>query len=124
AWGEFNMLEHASALVDAGDLPVGRLLLLNGGARGRGPWRARRLAAVATRRLNGRGASTMALWLRDGEGDDAWTAAAAGAIAGTYRSTAIYGRVRDTEAMQRSVDEVLFVGASQAAIDRGALIGE
>src|SRR5690606_39269862 len=96
----------------------------NGGARGRGPWRARRLAAVATRRLNGRGASTMALWLRDGEGDDAWTAAAAGAIAGTYRSTAIYGRVRDTEAMQRSVDEVLFVGASQAAIDRGALIGE
>ena len=124
AWGEFNMLEHASALVDAGELPVGRLLLLNGGIRGRGGWRARRLAAVATRRLNGRGASTMALWLRDGEDDDAWTAAAAGAIAGTYRSTAIYGRVRDTEAMQRSVDEVLFVGATQAAIDRGAIIGE
>ena len=124
AWGEFNLLEHASALVDAGDLPVGRLLLLNGGVRGRGSFRARRLAAVATRRLNGRGASTMALWLRDGEDDDAWTAAAAGAIAGTYRSTAIYGRVRDTEAMNRSVDEVLFVGASQAAIDRGAIIGE
>jgi len=124
AWGEFNLLEHASALVDAGDLPVGRLLLLNGGVRGRGSFRARRLAAVATRRLNGRGASTMALWLRDGEDDEAWTAAAAGAIAGTYRSTAIYGRVRDTEAMKRSVDEVLFVGASQAAIDRGAIIGE
>ncbi|HSI98889.1 MAG TPA: leucyl aminopeptidase, partial [Patescibacteria group bacterium] len=124
AWGEFNLLEHASALVDAGDLPVGRLLLLNGGARGRGSWRARRLAAVATRRLNGRGASTLALWLRDGEDDHAWTAAAAGAIAGTYRSTDIYGRVRDTEAMKRSVDEVLFVGANQAAIDRGAIIGE
>ncbi len=123
-WGEFNVLEHASALVDAGDLPVERLLLLNGGVRGRGAYRARRLAAVATRRLNGRGARTLAIWLRDGEDDAAWTAAAAGAIAGTYRSTSIYGRVRDTEAMLRSVDEVVFVGASQAALDSGAVIGE
>ena len=123
-WGEFNLVEHASALVDAGDLPAERLLLLNGGVRGRGAFRARRLAAVATRRLNGRGARSLAIWLRDGEDDDAWTAAAAGAIAGTYRATAIYGRVRDTEAMQRSTDEVLFVGASQAAVDRGAIIGE
>lgn len=124
-WGEFNALEHPSALVDAGDLPVGRLLLLNAGARGRGSFRARRLAAVATRRLNGRGARTLALWLRDGEDDDAWAAAAAGAVAGTYRSTAVYGRVRDTDAMKRSVDEVLFLGgASQEAVDRGAHIGE
>jgi leucyl aminopeptidase len=123
-WGEFNALEHASALVDAGDLPVQRLLLLNGGVRGRGALRARRLAMLATRRLNGRGARTLALWLRDGEDADAWTAAASGAIAGTYRSTAIYGRVRDTEAMLRSVDEVLFIGADQAALDRGAIIGE
>ena len=123
-WGEFNVLEHASALVDAGDLPVGRLLLLNGGVRGRGAFRARRLAAVATRRLNGRGARTLAIWLRDGEGDDELTAAAAGAVAGTYRATAIYGRVRDTDAMRRSVDEVLFLGGAQDAVDRGAIIGE
>ena len=123
-WGEFNALEHASALVDAGDLPVQRLLLLNGGVRGRGAYRARRLAMLATRRLNGRGARTLALWLRDGEDAEAWAAAAAGAIGGTYRSTAIYGRVRDTEAMLRSVDEVLFIGADQAALDRGAVIGE
>jgi leucyl aminopeptidase len=123
-WGEFNALEHASALVDAGELPVDRLLLLNGGVRGRGAYRARRLAAVATRRLNGRGAQTLALWLRDGEDDDAWSAAAAGAIAGTYRATSIYGRVRDSDASLRSVDEVLFIGASQAALDRGAVIGE
>jgi leucyl aminopeptidase len=124
-WGEFNALEHPSALVDAGDLPVERLLLLNAGARGRGSFRARRLGAVATRRLNGRGARTLALWLRDGEDDDAWAAAAAGAVAGTYRSTAVYGRVRDTEAMKRSVDEVVFLGgASQEALDRGAHIGE
>ncbi len=124
-WGEFNVLEHASALTDAGDLPVQRLLLINGGTRGRGAWRARRLAQVATRRLNGRGARSMALWLRDGEDDDAWAAAASGAVAGTYRSTGVYGRVRDTEAMKRSVDEVLCVGgASQAAVDRGAEVGE
>lgn len=48
AWGEFNPVEHASALVDAGALPVERLLLLNGGTRGRGAFRARRLAQVAT----------------------------------------------------------------------------
>ncbi len=124
AWGEFNAVEHASALVDSGDLPAGRLLLLNAGARGRGAWRARRLAAMATRRLNGRGARTLALWLRDEEGRDAWSAAAAGAVAGTYRSTAIYGRVRDTEAMDRSVDEVLVLGAEQAALDEGTQVGE
>ena len=125
ASGEYNPLEHACALVDGGDLPVRWLLLLNAGVRGRGAWRARRLAAVATRRLNGRSAPTLALWLRDGEDDNGWAAAAAGAVAGTYRATAVYGRVRDTEAMKRSVSEVLCVGAgSQAALDRGAVIGD
>jgi leucyl aminopeptidase len=124
-WGEFNAVEHSTALVDAGNLRARRLLLLNGASRGRGPWRARRLAAAATRRLNGRGATTLALWLRDGEGEDDWTAAASGAIAGTYRPTDIYGRVRDTDAMKRSIEEVVFVGtASQAALDRGAEVGE
>jgi leucyl aminopeptidase len=123
-WGEFNLLEHAAALVDAGNLPAGRLLLLNGGTRGRDAYRARRLAAVATRRLNGRGAGSLALWLRDGEGRDAWVAAAVGAVAGTYRSTAVYGRVRDTDAMNRSVPEVLVLGAEQDALDEGLIIGE
>src|SRR5688572_5452427 len=125
AWGEYNPLEHPLALIDGGDLPARRLLILNAGSRGRGAWRARRLASVATRRLNGRGAARLALWLRDGEDDDAWAAAAAGAVAGTYRATDVYGRVRDTDAMKRSVDEVLCVGAtSQAALDRGVQVGE
>ncbi len=123
-WGEFNPLEHAAALVESGDLPVGRLLLLNGGARGRDAYRARRLASVATRRLNGRGAASLALWLRDDESREAWVAAAVGAVAGTYRSTAVYGRVRDTEAMARSVPEVLVLGAEQDALDEGLVIGE
>lgn len=123
-WGEFNPLEHASALVPAGDLAAEQLLLVNAGARGRDAWRARRVAAAATRRLNGRGATSLALWLRDGEGDDAWAAAAAGALAGTYRPTAIYGRVRDTAAMKRSVEELICIGASQEAVERGLTIGE
>jgi leucyl aminopeptidase len=124
-WGEFNPLEHPLALIAAGDLPARWLLILNGGSRGRGAWRARRLGAVATRRLNGRGASSLGLWLRDGEDDDAWAAAAAGAVAGTYRATDVYGRVRDTDAMKRSVSDVLCIGAgSQAALDRGVAIGE
>ena len=124
-WGDFNPIEHASALVEAGNLPAGRLLLLNAGARGRGSFRARRLGAVATRQLNGRGASSLALWLRDGEGDEAWAAAVAGAVAGTYRATAVYGRVRDTDAMKRSVTELVCVGSpSQDALDRGLEIGE
>jgi leucyl aminopeptidase len=124
-WGDFNPVEHASALVDAGTLPAGRLLLLNAGARGRGAFRARRLGAVATRQLNGRGASSLALWLRDGEGDEAWAAAVAGAVAGTYRPTDVYGRVRDTDAMKRSVNELVCVGnPSQAAMDRGLEIGK
>jgi len=45
-------------------------------------------------------------------------------VSGTYRATAIYGRVRDTEAMERSVDEVLVLGAEQDALDEGAVIGE
>ena len=77
-WGEFNPLEHPLALIGGGDLTARWLLLLNAGSRGRGAWRARRLASVATRRLNGRGASSLALWLRDDEDDGAWAAAAAG----------------------------------------------
>ncbi|MCA1587533.1 MAG: leucyl aminopeptidase family protein [Chloroflexi bacterium] len=124
-WGEFNAVEHASALVDAGSLPAGRLLLLNAATRGRGPWRARRLASAATRRLNGRGARTLALWLRDGEGDDEWTAAASGAVSGTYRPTDIYGRVRDTDAMKRSIEEVICLGEpSQEALEDGGRIGD
>ena len=123
-WGEFNPLDTASALVDSGSLPAGRLLLINAGRRGRGAWRAWRLGAVATRRLNGRGARTLGLWLRDGEDAAAWSAAAAGAISGTYRPTDIYGRVRDTDAMKRSVEEVLVLGAEQAALDEGVAIGE
>jgi leucyl aminopeptidase len=110
--GEFEIQEHYTALIDPGQLPVDRILLVNGVRRGRGPWRARRIASTATRRLQGMAAPRMALWLRDGEDDDGYTAAGIGARQGIYRPYAYYGRVRDTAAMLRSVEEVVFVGES------------
>jgi leucyl aminopeptidase len=126
-WGEFNIAEHYTALVEAGPIAAERLLLVNGVRRGKGPWRARRIASTATRRLQGHGVERMALWLRDGEDEHGFAAAVIGAMQGTYRPYAYYGRVRDTEAMLRSVLEVILVGEnppSQDAIDRAAQVAE
>ncbi|HJT63761.1 MAG TPA: leucyl aminopeptidase [Candidatus Limnocylindria bacterium] len=123
-WGRFNILEDYFALIEGGDLPVEHVLIVNGVRRGRGPWRARRIAGVATRALQGRGAARMALWLRDGEDADGFAAAAVGATAGTYRPMELYGRQRDTEAMKRNVEEVVLLGADQGVLDRAATLAE
>jgi leucyl aminopeptidase len=109
-WGEFNPVEDETALVEVEGINAPRILFVASGRRGRGAWRARRGAAKAARRLQGRGATSLAFWLRDGEGPDAYAAAAIGASQGTFRPYAYYGRVRDTPAMMRSVEEVIVVG--------------
>jgi len=124
-WGEFNIVENYTALIDGGSLPVDKILIVNGVRRGRGPWRARRIGSTATRRLQGRGARSLALWLRDGEDADGFAAAAVGALQGTYRPTSIYGRVRDTAAMLRSIDELILIGGpEQAVLDRALIMAE
>jgi leucyl aminopeptidase len=123
-WGRFNILEDYYALIDGGDLPVGNILIVNGVRRGRGPWRARRMAGVATRALQGKGATSLALWLRDGEDGDGFGAAAVGAMAGTYRPMDLYGRTRDTAAMKRNVEEVVLLGADQAVLDQATAMAE
>ena len=110
AWGEFNPIEDETALVAVTGIGASWILLVASGRRGRGAWRARRSAAKATRRLQGRGAASMAFWLRDGEGADAYAAAAIGASQGTFRPYAYYGRVRDTPDMLRSVEQLILVG--------------
>jgi leucyl aminopeptidase len=114
-WGEFNPIEDETALVEVSGIGAGRILFVASGRRGRGAWRARRSASKATRRLQGRGASSMAFWLRDGEDADAYAAAAIGASQGTFRPHAYYGRVRDTPAMMRSVEEVILIGEAAVA---------
>ncbi|HSM38009.1 MAG TPA: leucyl aminopeptidase [Candidatus Limnocylindrales bacterium] len=126
-WGEFNIAEHYTALIDGGSIAADRILLVNGVRRGRGPWRARRMASTATRRLQGRGVERLAFWLRDGEDLDAYTAAVVGAVQGTYRPFAYYGRVRDTHAMLRSVPEVILLGDTapdQAALDSAVHVAD
>ena len=108
-WGEFNILENNTALVDGGSLPVGKILIVNGVRRGRGAWRARRIGSTATRRLQGRGARTLALWLRDGEDADGYAAAVVGAPGHLPSDEHLRPR-RDTEAMLRSVEELILVG--------------
>jgi leucyl aminopeptidase len=109
-WGEFNPLEDETALVEVQGINAARILFVASARRGRGAWRARRNASKAARRLQGRGATSLAVWLRDGEDADAYAAAAIGASQGTYRPYAYYGRVRDTPAMLRSVEEVILIG--------------
>jgi leucyl aminopeptidase len=119
AWGEFNPLEDETALVEVSGIGAKHLLFVASGRRGRGAWRARRSASKAARRLQGRGATSLAFWLRDGEGADAFAAAAVGASQGTFRPYAYYGRVRDTAATLRSVEELILIG--EAAIDESVL---
>ncbi len=119
SWGEFNPIEDETALVEVSGIGAARILLVASGRRGRGAWRARRSASKASRRLQGRGASSLAFWLRDGEAADAYAAAAVGASQGTYRPYAYYGRVRDTPAMLRSVKELILIG--EAAPGDGVL---
>src|SRR6185503_20551503 len=64
SWGEFNPIEDETALVDVDGIGAGRILFVASAKRGRGAWRARRSAAKASRRLQGRGATTLAFWLR------------------------------------------------------------
>jgi leucyl aminopeptidase len=110
AWGEFNPLEDETALIEVQGIGAKRILFVASARRGRGAWRARRNASKAARRLQGRGATILAVWLRDGEGADAYAAAASGASQGTFRPYAYYGRVRDTPDMLRSVEELVLVG--------------
>jgi len=126
-WGEFEIAEHYTALVDATRIGAAKTLLVNGVRRGRGAWRARRVASTASRRLQGRGARTMALWLRDGEDGDGFAAAAIGASQGTFRPYAHYGRVRDTASMLRSVEELILVGQGappDEVMDRAAVVAD
>ena len=123
-WGEFNILEHYSALLSVEGLGAPRLLLLNGVRRGRGAWRARRIAATATRRLIGRSVRSLALVLRDEEDTDGYVAAVVGAQSGSFRPMDFYGRVRDTDAMKRTVEELILVGADESQLTGAIALAE
>ena len=125
AFGELEASESKGALVDAGSLAAGRLLLIDAGRRDGSPRQARRIGAMAVRRLLGRDARRLALWVRGDGAVDASEATAVGVVSGAYRPAEIYGRMKDSDASRRTVDEVVLVGATDpGAVDRGVTIGE
>ncbi len=126
-WGEFNILEHYTALVDGGSIAADKVLLINGVRRGRGSWRARRIASTATRRLQGTGWSAWPSGCATARRPMRSSAPASGALQGTYRPYAYYGRVRDTPAMLRSVEEVVLIGEGAPAsevVERAMVMAE
>ncbi len=124
-WGRFNILEDYFALIEGGDLPVEHILIVNGVRRGRGA--VARPADGRRRDPRAPGQGGNPAW-RSGSGTarmpTAIAAAAVGAVAGTYRPMDLYGRTRDTEAMKRSVEEVVLLGADQAVLDRAAVMAD
>jgi leucyl aminopeptidase len=124
-FGDFTAASFKSTLLSAPALPAGRLLLIGMSERGGGARDAARIVASAVRRLQGRDARRLAVWLRDGEDATALEAAAAGAVFGAYRPAELYGRAKDTPESKRDVEEVLLVAdADPERLERGRLIGE
>ncbi|MDQ3879518.1 MAG: leucyl aminopeptidase [Chloroflexota bacterium] len=137
-FGELANSDARSALVDAGSLPVRRVLLVDAGRRDDRVRSARRTAALAVRRLLGREARRLALWMRDGADGAATSdhsardgraerleATIVGAFAGSYRPAEIYGRARDDASTQRGVEEVVIVReAADEDVRRATAVAE
>ena len=124
-FGELDETDSKTALLPGGELSARQLLVVRAERRDATPREMRRLAATVVRRLRGRDAARVALWMRGDGSADLTEAAAVGAIAGAYRPAELYGRVKDTDASKRGVEELILLGeVEQAVLDRGATIAE
>jgi leucyl aminopeptidase len=82
----------------------------------------RNLAGAAVRHLKPKGARTIALALEGGyRGDDFTSAAVEGAIAGDFEPDQYK---TDPKKNEKQVDEFIVIGGSQAAAERGRILGE
>ena len=94
AFGDIDETDSKTALIQVDGVRAGQLLLVRAGSPSAPPREVRRTAATAVRRLRGRSAERLAIWLRGDGGGDVSEAAAVGAVAGTYRPADLYGRTR------------------------------
>ncbi len=136
ALGEVRTKAYSTALGAPGELPVRRVMVVwSGKAEAFDRETARRVAASAMRRLAGRSASSMAIWLgpiaKALGGDEAVAAeqAARGIVEGGFEPKAIYRP--DTDEAPPALDELILVAAPDsgvaalsAAAERGRIIGE
>jgi leucyl aminopeptidase len=136
AFGELRGKRYATSLAAAGDLAVGRILVVGAGDAAKlDRETVVRIAATAERRLGGRRVTRLAVWLTPlAEALEGGTIAAAelvarGIVEGSYEPQAIY---RDTvESAPPVLDELILVAPGGdalaglvAAAERGIIVAE
>ncbi|MGZ8527201.1 MAG: M17 family peptidase N-terminal domain-containing protein, partial [Candidatus Limnocylindrales bacterium] len=135
AFGELTDKRYSATLAAAGELPVGRLLLVGAGDADKLDRETiHRLGATIERRLGGRKVSRLAVWIGDLAGRVDGGAATVvellvrGVIEGHYEPKGIY--LETVEAAPPVLDELIVVAPGgdavglAAAAERGRIMGE
>jgi leucyl aminopeptidase len=134
AFGELRGKRYSAALAAGGELPVSRVVIVAAGPADELDREvARKLSATGIRRLIGRQASTLAVWLDPLAAVDGGIATAAelvarGVVEGSFEPKTIYRE--DTDAAPPAIDELLLVasegdaGSLEQAAERGRIMGE
>lgn len=135
AFGELTGKRYATAVAAAGELPAGRLLVVGGGEKDKlDRETVVRIGATAERRLGGRAARSLAIWLSpladalDGGPEAVAELLARGVVEGSFDPKSLYRD--DVEGAPPVLDELILVapgadrGAVQRAAERGVIVGE
>jgi leucyl aminopeptidase len=134
SFGELRGKRFSTSLASGGELPAAHVVSVSAGpADELDRETVRKVGATGIRRLIGRHATTMAVWLDPLAGVDGGAAGAAelvarGVVEGGFEPKAIYRE--DTEAAPPALDELLLVsaegdaGALEKAAERGRIMGE
>lgn len=135
AFGELKSKRYSTALGAPGELPAGRVLAVSAGpADELDRETVVRVGATIERRLGGRSARSVAVWLDplagaiDGGAEAAAELIARGVVEGSYDPKTIYRD--DAEGAPPALDELILVapgsdrGALERAAERGVILGE
>ncbi|HEX5827285.1 MAG TPA: leucyl aminopeptidase [Candidatus Limnocylindrales bacterium] len=134
AFGELRGKPFSTSMGAAGDLPAKRLVTVSSGAAEElDRETVRKVGATGIRRLTGRQANTLAVWLDPLAAVDGGIAGAAeliarGVVEGSFEPKAIYRE--DTDAAPPAIDELILVasggdaGSLEKAAERGRIMGE
>jgi leucyl aminopeptidase len=134
AFGELRGKRYSTSLGGGGELPANRIVTVAAGpAEELDREVVRKVGATGIRRLIGRHATSLAVWLDPLAGVEGGVATAAelvvrGVVEGSFEPKAIYRE--DTDAAPPAIDELLLVasegdaGSLEQAAERGRIMGE